>query len=92
MTALTAVLILGMVVIAGTVAWRLAGPLSGAVPVTAEALVLPEGAEVLALGGAGAELSVLIRAPGGEERLLIYRRADGALISATPVRRGAPGS
>lgn len=78
---------LGMVVIAGTVAWRLAGPLSGAVPVTADALTLPEGAEVLGLGGAGVELSVLIRDRDGAERLLIFSRANGALVSSTPVTR-----
>lgn len=91
-TALTAILALGMIVIAGTIAWRLAGPLSDARPMTAETLALPEGHVVTAMGGSGPELSFLTRDAAGDEHVLIYRRSDGALLSSTPVRRGEPGS
>lgn len=85
MTALTAILALGMIVIAGTIAWRLAGPLSSARPVSAEALILPEGHVVEVVGGAGPEIALLTRDAAGVARLLIYRRSDGVLLSSTPV-------
>ena len=91
-TALTAILALGMIVIAGTIAWRLAGPLSGARPVTAEALALPEGHVVEVIGGMGPEIVLMTRDASGAAALLVYRRSDGTLLSSTPVAEGDGGS
>ncbi len=80
-------LAVGMAVIAGTVAWRLFSVAPPAQPVRAEALVLPEGHEITALGASGSEVLVTLRAPDGTERLRVFRRSDGALLSETPLRR-----
>ncbi len=86
-TGLMVVLALGVVVIAGTVAWRLGAmrPASFEIP-TAEALELPAGAEILALGGDGPHILVAVREAGGE-RLLTFRKSDGALLSETEIHR-----
>mgnify|MGYP006287387887 CR=1 FL=1 len=94
-TALTLVLILGMTAVAGTLVWRLSGLAAGgggAAPsgVAAEALSLPAGARVIALGGAGGEVLVLVETAEGGEALLAYDRADGRLLSRTEVRRSGP--
>lgn len=90
-TALTAILALGMIVIAGTIAWRLWTAAPPARPVAADSLPLPAGREITALGASPSELLVTTRDAEGREHLLLFRRADGALLSETPIeRRPAP--
>lgn len=88
-TALTVTLTLGMIVIASAVAWRLFGapPAPAPAPLEAAVLELPEGRVAIASGGMGAELHVWTRDAEGAERLMIFRRTDGALLSDTPIRR-----
>lgn len=80
-------LAVGMAVIVGTITWRLFSVSPPPEPVRAEALVLPEGAEITALGATGSEVLVTLRSPDGAERLRVFRRSDGALLSETPIRR-----
>ncbi|SES75907.1 DUF6476 family protein [Oceanicella actignis] len=86
------VLALGMALIAATIAWRLtrAAPAGAPAPVRAESLVLPEGAEPLALGGDAAAIMVLTRMPDGAEWLLGLSREDGRELYRVPVRRAPP--
>jgi hypothetical protein len=88
-TALIVVLIGGMITVAATLVIRIGeigedGPLR---PVTAEALTLPRGAQVAALGRAGDEILVLSVDADGVERLRGYSAQDGALVWETAVRR-----
>ena len=80
-------MMLGVVVIAGTVAVRLWAPTPAAQPVEAGALALPEGAEITGLGASPVEILATVRLPDGAEALLTFRRADGELLSQTPIRR-----
>lgn len=84
---LTVTLGLGMVVIVGTVSWRLWSAAPPAAPVAAEALALPAGAEITALGASPSEILVTTRDGAGAEVLRVFRRADGRLLSETPLRR-----
>ncbi len=84
---LTVTLGLGMILIAGTVAWRLWSAAPPALPIRAESLALPAGAEITALGASPSEILAAVRLPDGAEALLTFRRADGALLSQTPIRR-----
>jgi hypothetical protein len=86
-TALTVILALGMVVIAGTVAWRLWSAAPPARPVEAGSLAIPAGAAITAVGASAAEILVTTRGPEGGEALRVYRRRDGALLSVTPIER-----
>ena len=56
-------------------------------PVSAADFVLPEGAEVVALGRGPGEVLILTREPSGAETLRVFDAASGAETSATPVRR-----
>ncbi len=85
--ALTVTLGLGMILIAGTVAWRLWSAAPPAQPIAAEALTLPAGAEVTGLGASASEILATVRLADGSEALLTFRRADGALLSQTPILR-----
>ena len=91
---LTAVLILGVVVVSATLVIRLTQP-APAVPatakITAPSLTLPEGHAVAGLGQGAGTVVVITRAPGGAETLRVFDAATGAPVSATPVRR-APAS
>lgn len=87
MTALTVTLALGMALIAGTVAWRLWSAAPPARAIEAEALALPADAEVTGLGASPSEILATVRRPDGAESLLTFRRADGKLLSETPIRR-----
>ncbi|SFI05145.1 hypothetical protein SAMN05216258_1047 [Albimonas pacifica] len=80
-------MMLGVAVIAVTIAVRLWAPQPAAQPVTAEALSLPEGAEITALGASSVEILATVRLPDGTEALLTFRRADGERLSQTPIRR-----
>lgn len=86
-TGLMVVLALGVVVIAGTVAWRLGGMRVAQPQIpAAETLSLPADAEIVALGGDGPNVLVVVREAGGE-RLLTFRKSDGALLAETRIDR-----
>lgn len=82
---LIVVLIVGFLVIVGTIVIRLGvfGGDSG--PVTAERFALPAG-EIVATGQGQGTVLFVLRDEGGE-RLLIYDAGTGALRSATPIER-----
>lgn len=84
---LTVTLSLGVVVIVGTVAWRLWSAAPPPVPVSAAALTLPAGQAITALGASASEILVSTRDDAGAERLLVFRRADGKRLSQTPILR-----
>ena len=90
-TTLMVVLILGMMIIVGTLVFRIGfaerpgGTDPG--PITAETLRLPEGAEVLSLGRANGQVLALTRDPSGAETLRVLDAASGAEVSATPIER-----
>lgn len=89
-TGMLAVMALGVIVIAGTIAWRLGGSggvLNPAAAITADAIALPAGLSVTAIGGDGAHILVLGRDADGAEVLITLRRADGTEASRVPVRR-----
>lgn len=89
-TALIVVLIGGVVTVVTTLVIRLGaltGPVGPLPPVSAEALLLPEGAEVLSLGRGPGEVLVLTRDADGEERLRAFDAETGAERSVTAVRR-----
>ncbi len=88
-TGMLVVMMLGVIVNAGTIAWPLGGDggaLSPVEPVTAEALTLPAGLTVTAIGADGPHLLVLGR-DGDGETLITLRKSDGAELSRVPVRR-----
>ncbi|MGG7565997.1 DUF6476 family protein [Rhodovulum sp. DZ06] len=85
--ALLGVMMIGIAVIAITIAMRL-GSFTGAVaPAPVEAVALPAGFEVQALGGEGPNLLALGRDASGAELLLVIRKSDGAELSRTKVER-----
>lgn len=91
-TVLILVLILGMIAVSGALVIRLAqfgGP--GSDPETAaistEALALPPGERIVALGRSGAELLIATRAETGEEWLRSFDAVTGEPLSATRIRR-----
>lgn len=84
------VMALGVVVIAGTIAWRLGGTGGTLTPVqaiTADAVALPADLSVTAIGGDGPYLLVLGRDASGAEILVTLRKSDGTALSRTPVLR-----
>ena len=91
-TTLMVVLIGGMITVTAALVIRLGigggteapAPLA---PVSAEALTLPEGAEIRALGRGPGEVLILTRDAEGTERLRVFDAASGAQRSVTPVRR-----
>ncbi len=87
-TVLTATLILGMMTIAGILAWRIASePARPAVaPITADEVALPAGATIIAAGATAGALTVAIR-ENGAESLLVFDAATGALIKRLAIRR-----
>ena len=89
-TALTVVLIGGMVVVAVTMVLRL-GALGGSgsapTPVRAAQFPLPQGAEVVSLGRGPNEVLILTRDAAGAETLRVFDAGSGAQISATPITR-----
>jgi hypothetical protein len=88
-SALLVVLMAGMVVVVAAMVLKL-GALGGAAklaPVTAERLMLPAGAEVVAVGQGGAGILVVTRDAAGTETLRVLDPASGAQVSATPISR-----
>ena len=90
-TLLMVVLILGMVVVAGAMVVRLglvgSGGEGAVAPVTAEALRLPEGADVVAIGQGRGGILVVTRDAQGAETLRVLDPETGAEKSATPIVR-----
>ena len=77
-TALTLVLILGMITIAATLVLRISRtPASPTVAVAAERVVLPAGERVTASGVAEGMLMLVTRDAAGVERLRLYDSATG---------------
>lgn len=91
-TALLVVLIVGMVVVSGALVSRLGALMGGgAAPVAPgalpDAIALPPGAEIVALGRAGRELLVVTREADGTERIRAFDAATGAAGPVTRVER-----
>ena len=89
-TGMLVVMALGVIVIAGTIAWRLGGDGGALTPVqaiTAEAVVLPADFTVTAIGGDGPHVLALGRDASGDELLITLRKSDGAEVSRAQVRR-----
>lgn len=92
---LTGVLIVGVVVIAASLALRLAATPPATLPAPvfdpralgAERLVLPAGEAVTALGGAGRALLVATRDAAGAERLRVYDAATGEALREIALER-----
>ncbi len=94
MTALTATLILGVVVVVGAMILRLsgAGDRGGFDPraVSAERVALPAGEAIVAVGGAGPALVVATRDAEGRERLRLFDAETGAASAVVVVERDGP--
>ncbi|GMG81815.1 hypothetical protein LNKW23_10280 [Paralimibaculum aggregatum] len=69
-----------------------APPAMDPVAVAAEALALPEGERVVAVGRAGPELLLVTEDASGTERLRGYDAATGAARSVTRLERGPAGT
>lgn len=86
-------LILGILSVAAVLVIRLGGiapaaaPVPELTPIAADALRLPAGAEVQAIGRAGGEILVLSRDSDGVERLRAFDAESGAARSVTEVVR-----
>lgn len=84
-------LIIGILSVAAVLVIRLGGlsPAPGGFggPVAAEQLVLPEGAEVLALGQGEGTVLVLLREGESRESLRVFDAESGAVLSTTPIAR-----
>ena len=88
-TALTATLTVGIIVIAATLVIRILmedGPRPLSAPVAAE-VTAPEGETMIAVGAGPGALSLLTRDAGGVERLRTYHPETGAAIGVTLIRR-----
>ncbi len=83
---LTVALTLGIIAIAGALVWRVATDRSGP-PLTAEEITLPEGHEIVAVGGDGANLLVTTRGPDGTERIRAFSKSDGTPAGEVVVTR-----
>ena len=85
--ALLGVMMVGIAVIAITIAMKLGSFGAAPAAVEAEAIPLPADFAVEVLGGEGPNLLLIGRDPSGAELLLVIRKADGAELSRTPVER-----
>ena len=82
-------MIAGILFIVAVMAIRL-GSLGGSAPVppvSAEALTLPAGVEIVAIGRGGGEVMVITRDASGAEMLRLLDPATGAERRAVPIRR-----
>jgi hypothetical protein len=87
---LMVVLIVGMVAVVAAMVIRLgtfSGFASTPVPISADDLTLPAGAEVVAVGQGASGVLIVTRAADGAETLRVFDPATGAETSATPIRR-----
>ena len=87
-TILTATLIIGIMTIAAVLIWRIASEpaKSPVAAITAEEIVLPSDAEVLAVGATASALTVAI-SEGGAESLLVFHPVTGELIQRVKINR-----
>lgn len=83
---LTIVLIGGMIVVAAALVMRLSAP-PPQVAVAAEALLLPEGETITAVGATPSALTVATRDGAGVERLRVFDPSSGEQTGATTIRR-----
>ncbi len=93
-TALTGVLILGVLAIATALVIRIAAPPSAPAPAAfhltalqAARLALPRDAEITALGAAGGALMIATRAPDGVETLRVFDARSGAQLRVVAITR-----
>lgn len=90
---LTMTAILGVAVVAGTLAIRLSKPLTPPLDLdalTARRLVAPEGEAIVAAGTGPGVVILATRDGAGVERLRFYDAGDGALRRTLEIDRGAP--
>ena len=88
-SALTAVLMIGVLAVAVTLVIRIASePGARAIAkVTAEEVSIPADAKVIAVGATASSLTVAIRDGEGGEAVLVFHPETGALISRTAINR-----
>ena len=88
-TALTLVLIVGVVIIVGALVMRITGPAAVQAPprMEAERISVPAGERITATGAATGTLIVVTEDAGGQERLRVYDAASGALRHVTLIDR-----
>jgi hypothetical protein len=87
---LMVVLIVGMLVVVAAMVIRLGtfgGSVPAPVPVSAEKLTLPAGAEIVAVGQGGSGVIIVTRDGAGAETLRVFDPATGAETSATQITR-----
>lgn len=91
-TVLTVTLILGMLTIAGALAVRITRPEPALqatafdpASVTAPAIRLPPGTQIIATGAAGTALLLAVEGPEGARALLVVDAASGAILRRVPV-------
>lgn len=90
-TALTATLMIGIIVIAATLVIRIVteqGPAPLSAPVAPE-IALPEGEHVVAVGAGPGALTLLTQDAEGVERLRIFHPVTGEPVGAVKVVRRA---
>ena len=88
-TALTAVLMFGVLAVAVTLVIRIASE-PGAAPLSdlgAEAVVLPAGEAIVAVGATAAALTIATRDEAGAERLRLFDPATGEPIGEARITR-----
>lgn len=81
-----------MITVSGALVIRLgglgaAGAADAPGPVSAEAILLPDGAEISAIGRSGKDVLVVTRGPDGAEHLRLFDAATGRELSATLILR-----
>lgn len=86
--ALMVVLMLGIATIAITIVIRLGFSAEPQIQqITADAIVLPSGAEITALGQGSSGVLVTVRLRDGTETLRVHDAGTGALIAQTRIER-----
>ncbi len=91
-TALLIVLIGGMVVVSAALVSRLGAVMGGRAPLAGpgplpEAIALPPGAEIVAVGRSGGALLVVTRGADGSERVRAFDATTGEAGAVTQVER-----
>lgn len=87
-SALTIVLIFGMVAVAGTLIWRISSEPGAAAPlVTADEITLPAGEIVTSVGATEAALSFMTKDADDTERLRVFDPATGEETGVLEIKR-----
>jgi hypothetical protein len=89
-TALTVVLMLGVLAIAATIVIRLGfgvGATFSTVPVRAKQFQLPAGAEIVAVGRGAGTVMFVLRLPDGAEALHLFDETTGAATGRSLITR-----